>query len=85
MPVGMLPNSPYVSDCCEIPLGSTLYLFSDGIYEVMQSSEVFWSLDEFIATLAQLHQSQANLGQIIATVQSLSKMGTLRMIVPFYR
>jgi len=34
MPVGMMPEARYVWHRCQIPMGSRLYIFSDGVYEV---------------------------------------------------
>lgn len=34
MPVGMMPETRYVWQRCQIPVGSRLYIFSDGVYEV---------------------------------------------------
>jgi phosphoserine phosphatase RsbU/P len=76
MPIGMVPESRYVSELCDIPPESTLYLFSDGIYEIIQSNTVPWSLHEFIQMLTQLHSLGANsLDQLLQAVCSLSNTG----------
>ncbi|MBW4657147.1 MAG: SpoIIE family protein phosphatase [Drouetiella hepatica Uher 2000/2452] len=77
MPIGMLTESKYPSDFCEVRPDDTLYLFSDGIYEVAQSDEVPWNLNEFIQLLSQMHGSQPDpLDPIIQAMQSFSGKGS---------
>ncbi len=73
-PVGMLPEARYVSDRCEITPGSTLYVFSDGIFDIVQADGNPWSLDAFVNMLLQ-HSSQAepaDLDKLIQAVQMLN-------------
>jgi len=44
--IGGLPGSPYRSDSVKIDRPSTLYVFSDGVYEVQKQDGTLWSLDE---------------------------------------
>ncbi|MGA1473943.1 MAG: SpoIIE family protein phosphatase [Prochlorothrix sp.] len=39
-PIGILPFSRYKSQTCSIEPGSTLYIFSDGLYEVIPPEEI---------------------------------------------
>jgi sigma-B regulation protein RsbU (phosphoserine phosphatase) len=57
MPVGMFPEAKYVDDYFYIDQFSTLYIFSDGAYEITQSEGTLWSLDSFIQLLVSLHNS----------------------------
>ncbi|KAM3097625.1 SpoIIE family protein phosphatase [Phormidesmis sp. 146-12] len=50
-PIGMFPDAKYVSDRCVVDESSTLYIFSDGIYEVTQPDGSMWGLDGFIDLL----------------------------------
>ena len=52
MPVGMFPDAPYVDNCCDVEDLSTLYIFSDGVYEIHQPDGNIWGLDPFIDLLA---------------------------------
>lgn len=52
VPIGMLSDSDYVNGFCSIDAQSTLYLFSDGVYEIKQADGTFWSLDGFIGLLS---------------------------------
>jgi sigma-B regulation protein RsbU (phosphoserine phosphatase) len=52
LPIGMFPDVDYVDECCEVAQASTLYIFSDGIYEINQPDGTIWGLDPFIKVLA---------------------------------
>jgi len=60
MPVGMFPEAKYVDACCHIEQSSTLYIFSDGAYEITQSDGTLWSLEGFIQILISLQYSVDN-------------------------
>ncbi|MTJ08312.1 MULTISPECIES: PP2C family protein-serine/threonine phosphatase [unclassified Anabaena] len=60
MPVGMFPEAKYVDASCYIQESSTLYIFSDGAYEIAQSNGTLWSLEEFIQILISLQYSVDN-------------------------
>ena len=51
MPVGMFPEAKYVDGFCKIEEFSTLYIFSDGVYEITKTDGTLWTLDGFIQTL----------------------------------
>ncbi|MGB8699143.1 MAG: SpoIIE family protein phosphatase, partial [Thermosynechococcaceae cyanobacterium] len=44
-PIGLFPDETYTSQSCIISGGSTLYLLSDGVYEVPQDKENLWGLE----------------------------------------
>jgi sigma-B regulation protein RsbU (phosphoserine phosphatase) len=44
--VGHLPKFPYKSAQVDIPVGSSLYIFSDGVYEVEVERGRMWTLEE---------------------------------------
>jgi phosphoserine phosphatase RsbU/P len=52
MPVGMFPDARYLDNCCDVEDLSTLYIFSDGVYEINQPDGNIWGLDPFIDLLA---------------------------------
>jgi sigma-B regulation protein RsbU (phosphoserine phosphatase) len=52
LPVGMLPDTNYQWQRCHLPPGSSLYLFSDGLYEVLQRDQQYFGLDAFVDLLA---------------------------------
>jgi sigma-B regulation protein RsbU (phosphoserine phosphatase) len=49
--IGMLPGLEYETADATMPPGSRLYLFSDGVFEVLTASGERWSLSDFEATL----------------------------------
>ena len=53
LPIGMLPEARYAHDFCQVAPGSSLFLFSDGVYEIQRSNGEVWTLEEFIALLQQ--------------------------------
>jgi sigma-B regulation protein RsbU (phosphoserine phosphatase) len=50
----MMPDTNYKWQRCELPPNSTLYLFSDGLYEVMQSNQQYIGLRRLSSTCWQL-------------------------------
>lgn len=52
MPVGMFPDARYLDNSCDVEDFSTLYIFSDGVYEINQPDGNIWGLDPFVDLLA---------------------------------
>lgn len=50
-PIGMFTESEYTDAECQIDACSSLYIFSDGIYEIDRSDGKIWGLKEFIKLL----------------------------------
>ncbi len=50
-PVGMFPETEYVDGYCGVAKATSLYLFSDGVYELNQVDGKLWSMEEFIEEL----------------------------------
>ncbi|MEM6446384.1 MAG: SpoIIE family protein phosphatase [Cyanobacteria bacterium P01_D01_bin.123] len=71
LPIGILPDVEFVSHQCELPANSTLYLYSDGIYEVVLADGKLWTLDQFIELAGQQHRQSASLQQILHRIQTL--------------
>ena len=57
VPVGMFPNIKYTQASCQVAANSSLYIFSDGIYEVEQQSNSHWGLDRLINLLKKYQQT----------------------------
>jgi sigma-B regulation protein RsbU (phosphoserine phosphatase) len=51
--VGAFPGLPYGTGSTGIPAGSKLFVYSDGIHELMRPDGELWSLDEFLAGVAE--------------------------------
>ncbi|NEQ45523.1 MAG: PP2C family protein-serine/threonine phosphatase [Leptolyngbya sp. SIOISBB] len=67
LPIGMLPDVQYRWNRCEIPPGSRLYLFSDGVYEIKQWDNTIMGLDDFVDILA-AHDLNHSIDEILARV-----------------
>jgi sigma-B regulation protein RsbU (phosphoserine phosphatase) len=75
LPVGMLPEVTFTCDRCTIPANSTLYIFSDGVYELNPLEQANWGLDQFIALLSQFSQpadAQTELDEILQHVRQVN-------------
>jgi phosphoserine phosphatase RsbU/P len=73
MPVGMFPEVKYVDDFCQIEESSSLYIFSDGAYEITKSDGTIWTLDAFIQMLATSQlQCEGKLDHILNGIISLN-------------
>ena len=51
--IGAFPNKNYAADSVIVPPGASVYLFSDGVFEIVTIDEVQWELDDFLALLPQ--------------------------------
>jgi sigma-B regulation protein RsbU (phosphoserine phosphatase) len=72
-----MPDAKYVSESCSVEHSSTLYIFSDGIYEIRQRNKEFWTLAAFIALLANSRTDTSdNLDVIFQQVQAVSGCNT---------
>ncbi len=73
LPAGMFPDADYVDECCEIVEPSTLYIFSDGIYEINQSDGTIWGLDLFVELLTDCRsKSTRNLDRVLQAVKAVN-------------
>ena len=73
IPIGMLPEADFDDDSCEIQPGSILYLFSDGVYELLQPDGSIWGLNAFIDLLTDYNKSKSgNLEQVLHHIQRLN-------------
>ncbi|MGK7924726.1 MAG: PP2C family protein-serine/threonine phosphatase [Spirulina sp.] len=71
-PIGMFPDVDYDQDTWEIAANASLYLFSDGIYELDLPNGGMWGLDEFIEELKQYREKgDLHLDRIIDRVKEI--------------
>ncbi|MDD5200987.1 MAG: SpoIIE family protein phosphatase [Terrimicrobiaceae bacterium] len=52
LPIGCFDTTAYATGEAQLPRGSCLYVFSDGIYEVRDPSDSMGTYEEFVAILA---------------------------------
>jgi sigma-B regulation protein RsbU (phosphoserine phosphatase) len=77
LPIGMFADAQYVNERCDIEAGSSLYIFSDGIYEINQPDGETWTLDGFVDLLTDLNQTQKiSLESVLSSVRALSAKET---------
>ncbi|NEO32437.1 MAG: SpoIIE family protein phosphatase [Symploca sp. SIO3C6] len=73
LPVGMFPDADYVDQICEVTQQSTLYIFSDGIYEINQGDGTIWGMEQFIQLLVECRSNtNSKLDQILHTLQAIN-------------
>ncbi|MBD1807108.1 PAS domain S-box protein [Microcoleus sp. FACHB-SPT15] len=73
IPIGMLSDADFDDGSCEIQPGTTLYLFSDGVYEIHQSDGSIWGLNAFIDVLINYKKSNTNnLETVLYHIQTLT-------------
>jgi phosphoserine phosphatase RsbU/P len=51
LPIGMMPDAEYSEDYFDITVGSALYIFSDGAYEIPLEDDCIWGIDALIEAL----------------------------------
>ncbi len=74
-PIGMMADSTYENQQQVLAPGTTLYLFSDGLYEVQRADNGnFLSYDDFLQLVNHYSQSQAvDVDTLIQAVQALQQ------------
>jgi phosphoserine phosphatase RsbU/P len=74
LPIGMIPDTRYRNQRIELIPKSALYVFSDGVYEILQENGEMWSFEGFMAHLvANEHRVQtAGLDTILEHLQDLN-------------
>ena len=50
--IGGMPGKVYRSDSIEVPEGTSLYLFSDGVFEIVTTGGLQWGLQDFLPLIA---------------------------------
>jgi len=51
--IGAMPDVPFVSDTVYVPEGASLYVFSDGVFEIVAKDGRQWGLDDFLPLILQ--------------------------------
>lgn len=49
--IGAMPGMPYRADSVDVPPDQRLFIFSDGVYEIIDKNDRQWSIDDFVALL----------------------------------
>lgn len=76
--IGMFSKFDFEQQFVQVEPNSTLYIFSDGIYEIPQANGKIWGLDAFVNTIKQYHQNtKIDLEQVVNHVQKINGNNTL--------
>jgi sigma-B regulation protein RsbU (phosphoserine phosphatase) len=65
LPIGLFPDVTYTSQSMTITPGSSLYIFSDGIYDFLTVEGDAWSIESFGALLAEDPSCDRSLHDIV--------------------
>ncbi|MEH2358330.1 SpoIIE family protein phosphatase [Nostoc sp.] len=78
LPIGFLPDVQFEDAVLEVEENSTLYIFSDGAYEIKQSDGKIWGIDAFIDLLTEYSQKDTyKLNQVLAKILTLNAQDNL--------
>ncbi len=78
LPIGFLPDVEFENAVLEVQENSTLYIFSDGAYEINQPDGNILGLDAFIEILTQCNQENTcNLNQLLANIFTFNAQDNL--------
>ena len=69
LPIGTFEDAKYQEASCQIPTKASLYVFSDGIYEILQLDGNIWGLNNFINLLKSQKQTQPQLNHILQKLE----------------
>lgn len=58
IPIGMMTGFPYDQYECDVQPGSSLYLFSDGVYEIVQPDGNVWTFEGFTNVVSEYQRRQ---------------------------
>lgn len=73
MPIGMFPDATYMDDFCIVEKFSSLYIFSDGVYEIPQPGGDIWGIDNYINLILECSRNGfCNLDKILDYVRELN-------------
>ncbi|MFN3231853.1 MAG: PP2C family protein-serine/threonine phosphatase [Alphaproteobacteria bacterium] len=73
--IGAMPGYSYKCDEATMPAGSTLYLFSDGVFEILTHDGKQWTLDDFLPLLSDPMDPQDEPQRLFQAVRNISQPG----------
>ena len=77
LPLGILPDDDFDDNYCDIEESSTLYIFSDGAYEIHKPDGRIWGSEAFIHLLTDFQKTHIyNLDQVLHEIQTLTSKDT---------
>ncbi|PIG93833.1 SpoIIE family protein phosphatase [Gloeocapsopsis sp. IPPAS B-1203] len=73
LPIGFLPDADFENESIYIQETSTLYIFSDGAYEISQPNGSIWGKESFVQLLVDSHKQNKRLEQLLNYLQNLGQ------------
>lgn len=71
-PIGLLPELNYSQDSLSIEPEQSLYLFSDGVYEILQPNGTIWGFQNFLDLVIANHSTLLDdIGQLFKHIQNI--------------
>jgi sigma-B regulation protein RsbU (phosphoserine phosphatase) len=67
--IGAMPAAPFACGSVTVPHAASLYLFSDGVYEIVDYEGRDWSIEDFVAII--LEQPAADAGELERLYQAV--------------
>lgn len=76
--IGIMPDYPFAGGVVTVPPRGRLYLFSDGVFEIVTAGERRWELDDFLPMLRQPDQAgMAEPQRLYQAVHAVARRGPL--------
>jgi serine phosphatase RsbU (regulator of sigma subunit) len=80
--IGAMPGMPYTSARAQLQRGDRLYLFSDGVFEIVTREGRVWQIDDFLPLLGQphdpaIHGTATEAEHLYRVVRGLARPGPL--------
>lgn len=78
LPIGMIPEVTYQQETHAVAPDSTLYLFSDGVYEITTADGKRWQFEQFSQLIQMYHQKRLrSLNKIFTEITRIQGQPTL--------
>jgi sigma-B regulation protein RsbU (phosphoserine phosphatase) len=77
LPIGFLPDADFDCNTCKIGKNSTLFIFSDGAYEIQQLDDTIWGLSALNDLLQDFTKSNSHLENLLQQIIARSNKNTL--------
>ena len=78
IPIGMLPDVDFEEYSYKIQPGNTLYILSDGVYEILQPDGTIWGFDAFMDFLGDYKTS--NVGNLDIVLHHVEKLNANKVL-----
>jgi sigma-B regulation protein RsbU (phosphoserine phosphatase) len=72
LPIGFVPDVQFDDAMFEVAENSTLYIFSDGVYEINPTDGKIWNINAFIKLLISCQENNCHPREILAHLTSLN-------------